>query len=66
MDTGVEGLERFIGFFDGQPQAAAARVELLERRVQAENILGAEMLLASATDGNDPERRRACWRTWPC
>jgi outer membrane protein assembly factor BamB len=53
MDTGVEGLERFIGFFDGQPQAAVARTELLERRVQAENILGAELLLASAVDGAD-------------
>ncbi len=32
MDAGVEGLERFIGYFDGQPAAAAARAELLERR----------------------------------
>lgn len=59
MDTGVEGLERFIGFFDGQPQAVAARAELLERRVQAENILGAEMLLASAAEGSDRKAQAA-------
>ncbi len=59
MDTGVEGLERFLGYFDGQPLAAAARAELLERRMQAENVLGAEMLLTSAADLSDRKAQAA-------
>ena len=46
--AGCETLKRFIDYFDGQPQAAVARAELIERMIQAGNVMGAEMLLASA------------------
>ena len=50
MDTGFDGLKRFLAFFGNQPQAAAARAELLERLTQAGRILEAEMLMAAAVD----------------
>ena len=46
--AGCDTLKRFIDYFDGQPQAAVARAELIERLIQAGNVMGAEMLLASA------------------
>ncbi len=46
--AGCDTLRRFIDYFDGQPQAAVARTELIERMIQAGNVMGAEMLLASA------------------
>ena len=49
-DTGFDGLKRFLAFFGNQPQAAAARAELLQRLTQAGRILEAELLMAAAVD----------------
>ncbi len=47
LDTSFDGLHRFLGFFGNQPQAAAARAELLSRLTQAKRILEAELLMAT-------------------
>ena len=46
--AGLDGLNRFLRFFGNQPQAAAARAELLQRLTQKGQILQAEMLMAAA------------------
>ena len=51
-DKSLEKLQRFIAFFDGQPQATAARTELGERLMQDGKLLQAELLLASAADSS--------------
>jgi outer membrane protein assembly factor BamB len=55
----VDGLRRFLAYFDGQPQAAAARTELMDQYVKAGNVLGAELLLAAAGDGGDRKGKAA-------
>ncbi len=57
--AGCDTLKRFIDYFDGQPQAAVARTELIERMIQAKNVMGAEMLLASAADASDRKAQAA-------
>jgi outer membrane protein assembly factor BamB len=57
--SGCDALKRFIDYFDGQPQAAIARTELVERLIQAGNVMGAEMLLASAADSTDRKAQAA-------
>ena len=54
-DTGFDGLKRFLAFFGNQPQAAAARAELLQRLTQAGRILEAELLMAAAVDSTRPQ-----------
>ena len=61
-DTGIDGLKRFLAFFGNQPQAAAARAELLQRLTQAGRILEAELLMAAAvpvSSGNIGTDRKA-------
>ena len=55
MDTGFDGLKRFLAFFGNQPQAAAARAELIERLTQAGRIMEAELLMAAAVDSARPQ-----------
>ena len=52
-DASVDGLTRFLAFFGNQPQAAAARAELLKRLTQAGRILEAELLMAATVDSTD-------------
>ncbi len=59
MDSGFDGLNRFLGFFGNQPQAAAARTELLQRLTQAGRILEAELLMAAAVDSTDRKAQAA-------
>jgi outer membrane protein assembly factor BamB len=58
-DSGCDRLKSFLGYFDGQPQAVAARAELLERYVQSGNLVAAEMLLASSADSTDRKAQAA-------
>ncbi len=50
--SGCDSLKRFLGYFDGQPQATLARSELVTRLMQAGNVLGAELTLAAAADSS--------------
>jgi outer membrane protein assembly factor BamB len=59
MDTGFDGLKRFLGFFGNQPQAAAARAELLGRATQGKRILEAELLMAAGVDSGDRKAQAA-------
>jgi outer membrane protein assembly factor BamB len=57
--SGFDALRRFLDYFDGQPEAAVARTELIERMIQAGNIMGAEMLLTSAAYSSDRNAKAA-------
>ena len=53
MDSGFDGLRRFLGFFGNQPIAEAARSELRDRLLQAGRVMEAELLMASTVDSTD-------------
>ena len=59
LDTGLEGLNRFLASFGNQPQAAAARSELLDRLTRAGRILEAELVMTAAADSTDRKAQAA-------
>ena len=59
MDTGFDRLKQFIAFFGDQPQAVAARAELLQRLTQQKQIMQAELLMAASVDSSDRKAQAA-------
>ncbi len=59
QDKGLDGLRQFLAFFGSQPQAGAARTELINRLTQAGRIIEAELLIAGTVDSADRKSQAA-------